>query len=75
MISGMGVPDILGTEGTFSFYTSDDLPLPKIREARFSRRQQFYNAMDLIGPLRKAAGQIDNVKVPITVTKNPMAKA
>lgn len=29
MLSGMGVPDILGTEGTFSFYTTEPLPEEK----------------------------------------------
>lgn len=69
MTSGMGVTDILGTEGTFTFYTSDPLPESKDTGGKVIHVDMSATMkMDLIGPLRKAAGQLDNVRVPFTVT-------
>jgi predicted AlkP superfamily phosphohydrolase/phosphomutase len=69
MLSGMGVPDILGTEGTFSFFTSDPLPESKDTGGKvFHVDNNQTMTMNLVGPLRKAAGRTENVQVPFTVT-------
>ncbi|HEY3297729.1 MAG TPA: alkaline phosphatase family protein, partial [Armatimonadota bacterium] len=69
MISGMGVPDILGTEGTFTFYTSDPLPENKDTGGKVIRVDNNQTMkLNLVGPLRKAAGKLENVEVPFNVT-------
>ncbi len=65
MLSGMGVTDILGTEGLFTFYTSKKLD----KEGDIGGRPIHINrsdlmVMNLFGPLVKSAtGNIDNAKV------------
>ncbi|MFC1666971.1 alkaline phosphatase family protein [Candidatus Omnitrophota bacterium] len=70
MLSGMGVPDILGTEGTFSFYTSE--PLTKDRDTGgkvFEVKKSSRMFMHLIGPrISTGAGTSENTKVPFTVS-------
>ncbi|MCM8791095.1 MAG: alkaline phosphatase family protein [Candidatus Omnitrophica bacterium] len=70
MLSGMGVPDILGTEGTFTFYTSENISDDKdIGGKVFHLRKSDVMVANLIGP--KVAGlgaKPDNVKVPFKVT-------
>jgi predicted AlkP superfamily phosphohydrolase/phosphomutase len=70
MISGMGVPDILGTEGTFTFYTTENLPKDKdIGGKVFQVRKSPIMVMNLIGPRVSAlGGKIDNVTVPFKAT-------
>ncbi len=72
MLSGMGVPDILGTEGTFTFYTSE----PSKQESDvggkvFHIQKRPVMILELIGP-RVAAlrGQAKNIKVPFKVFLN-----
>lgn len=69
MISGMGVPDILGTEGTFSFYTTE--PLDKGRDIGgkvFQVEKSTVMTMDIIGPrVATVGGKTRNVKVPFKV--------
>ncbi|MFH1874265.1 MAG: alkaline phosphatase family protein [Pseudomonadota bacterium] len=66
MLSGMGVPDILGTEGTFTFYTTEPLEKDKdIGGKVFQVRKSSEILMNLIGPkLASGKGQAENVKVP-----------
>jgi predicted AlkP superfamily phosphohydrolase/phosphomutase len=70
MLSGMGVPDILGTQGTFSFYTTE--PLQKDEDIGgkvFHVERNPAMNMSLIGPRRaKLGGRSENVKIPFTVT-------
>lgn len=70
MLSGMGVPDILGTEGTFSFYTSG-----KDDHAETSGGKIFYVKKSplivtyLFGPrVARVGGNADNVRVPLKIT-------
>jgi predicted AlkP superfamily phosphohydrolase/phosphomutase len=70
MLSGMGVPDILGTEGTFTFYTSE-----REEEAETTGGKVFHikksptMILNLIGPKVAAAdGSADYVKVPFRVS-------
>ena len=66
MLSGMGVPDILGTEGTFTFYTTESLGNKKdIGGNVFHVRKSSVMVMNLIGPrVAPRRGKADNVKVP-----------
>jgi len=72
MLSGMGVPDILGTEGTFTFYTTENLPKEKdIGGKVFQVRKSPLMIMNLIGPkVSSLAGEAKNVTVPFKVILN-----
>ena len=51
MLSGMGVPDILGTEGTFTFYTTEALAKGKdVGGKVFQIKKSTAMTMNLIGP-------------------------
>lgn len=69
MLAGMGVPDILGTEGTFTFYTSEKLDRQKDTGGKvFHVSKSPEMLLNLIGPRAAAlknAGK--NVKVPFKV--------
>lgn len=66
MLSGMGVPDILGTEGTFTFYTTVALIKDKdIGGKVFEVERSPVITMNLIGPRVATPGKkAENVKVP-----------
>ena len=70
MLSGMGVPDILGTEGTFTFYTSEKPGNTKDTGGKvFSVKRSPLMIMNLIGPKIAAAGRkAENIKVPFRAT-------
>ncbi len=79
-ISGMGTPDILGTYGTFSYYTDSPPPdaenfgggkvyLVTVRENKIEA--------DLIGPSNSFRKDGESAKIPFTVYRdavNPVAK-
>jgi len=68
MLSGMGVPDILGTEGTFTFYTSERLSSNKdIGGKVFSVRKSPVMILNLIGPKVALGRKVENSKVPLKV--------
>ncbi|MFC1658823.1 alkaline phosphatase family protein [Candidatus Omnitrophota bacterium] len=68
MLSGMGVPDILGTEGTFTFYTSEAIDRDKdIGGKVFQVRRAPEMTMELIGPRVAKPGKTANVTVPFKV--------
>ena len=73
MLSGIGVPDILGTEGTFSFYTSVPLDSGKdIGGKVFQVRKSQTIVMNLLGPkVSSFAGRPENVKVPFKAVLSP----
>ena len=71
MLSGMGVPDALGTEGTFSFYTTDLLS-----KKVYTGGKVFYVdrgraiQTQLAGPKKRSlTGKVDPVKVPFKIVK------
>jgi len=71
MLSGMGVPDILGTEGTFSFYTSEPKTNNQTTGGKiFYLRKDSLMVSHLLGP--KVAGVnnqlAQNSKVPFKVS-------
>lgn len=70
MLSGMGVPDILGTEGTFTFYTSQFFDKNQdIGGKVFLVKKSPVMVMNLIGPrvATVGGGKANNVKVPFKV--------
>jgi len=69
MLSGMGVPDILGTEGTFSFYTTESLGDKKdIGGKVFNVKKARVMVSNLVGPrIATPGGKADNVKVPLKI--------
>lgn len=69
MLSGMGVPDILGTEGTFTFYTSEPLNKDKENGGKcFHIRKSPVMVMNLIGPrVATPGGKVENTKAPFKV--------
>ena len=70
MLSGMGVPDILGTEGTFTFYTTEPLSSEKDYGGKvFQVKKAKKITMGLIGPRTARPGnKAENTKVPFKVT-------
>lgn len=70
MLSGMGVPDILGTEGTFSFYTSEFINDGGDTGGKvFHVNKSDIMIMDLTGPrILKSNKSPENIKIPFKVT-------
>jgi len=65
MLSGMGVPDILGTQGTFTYYTSETIENEKdIGGKVFEITRKPIMRLELIGP-KKTSKQ--NVVIPFVV--------
>jgi len=68
-LSGMGVPDILGTEGTFTYYTSESIGRGQdIGGKVFHVNKSKLMVMQLIGPKVSNRGKIDNTKIPFKVS-------
>ncbi len=75
MLSGMGTPDLLGTQGTFSFYTTEKIDRAKdiggeVIEVRpRTDRRADKMTLELLGPYKKSIiGKTERVKVEFTVT-------
>ncbi|MBU1864027.1 MAG: alkaline phosphatase family protein [Candidatus Omnitrophica bacterium] len=70
MLSGMGVPDILGTEGTFTFYTSEPLDKNKdIGGEVFRVDKRAFMTINIIGPrVARIGTKAENATVPMNVT-------
>lgn len=69
MLSGMGVPDILGTEGTFTFYTTEsEEGSEDIGGTVIQVRKASLIVTHLFGPKKKSiGGKVENIKVPMKV--------
>jgi len=69
MLSGMGVTDVLGTEGTFSFYTTEEVNNEKdIGGNVFHINKSPFMTLDLIGPrVFSFKGNPENVKISFQV--------
>jgi predicted AlkP superfamily phosphohydrolase/phosphomutase len=65
MLSGMGVPDILGTEGTFTFYTSKAISGPDVGGKVVQVNVALEIDEFLYGPRRQTSAGVDNAKVPM----------
>ncbi|MFC2091204.1 alkaline phosphatase family protein [Elusimicrobiota bacterium] len=72
MLSGMGVPDILGTEGTFTFYTTEKKPENSVQDTGgrvFHIDKSEHLTLNLIGPRTAGpGGSRENLKNPFTLT-------
>lgn len=76
MISGMGVPDIRGTMGTFSFYTTR--PLEKDKDIgglvfNVSRKSNLI-ATYLYGPRDTSKTPAQDIKIPLNIEINPESR-
>ncbi len=72
MLSGMGVPDILGTEGTFTFYTSAPVTGTDVGGRVVQIPYATSLTVDLYGPRRPVSGgKIDNAKTSMLVVNDP----
>jgi predicted AlkP superfamily phosphohydrolase/phosphomutase len=69
MLSGMGVTDILGTEGTFTFYTSEpDTGRKDVGGKVFHINKSSVMVLNFIGPrISGLSGKTENVKIPFKV--------
>jgi predicted AlkP superfamily phosphohydrolase/phosphomutase len=68
LLSGMGVPDILGTQGTFSFYTTREVKSKDVGGNVFHIRRSGLMVMNLLGPRKMdISGKSDYTKVPFKV--------
>jgi predicted AlkP superfamily phosphohydrolase/phosphomutase len=70
MISGMGVPDILGTEGTYTFYTTEQLPEATETGGKAVHLEKAATMKDFIyGPKKQVSStRVENVTVPLSIT-------
>ncbi|MHB0939400.1 MAG: alkaline phosphatase family protein [Armatimonadota bacterium] len=68
MLSGMGVPDILGTEGTFTYYTSEAVAGAdeggKVVQVAVSEQIDEF----LYGPMRTTPSGPENTRVPMHIS-------
>lgn len=69
MLSGMGVPDILGTQGTFTFYTSEPGDAAQdIGGKVFFIKKSPLMVLHLLGPrIGNWQGKAEHAKVPVKV--------
>ncbi|MFH0877654.1 MAG: alkaline phosphatase family protein [Candidatus Omnitrophota bacterium] len=78
MVSGMGVPDITGTMGKFTFYTSKPL-LPEDRDSRGNIvpviLDQGVAQTALYGPKMISSGATVQAKVPLTIILSSDARS
>lgn len=68
MLSGMGTPDILGTEGTFTFYTTQPgAPNQDVGGKVFHIQKNPQMTLYLIGPRASLFGKSEHIRVPFKV--------
>lgn len=71
MLSGMGVPDLLGTEGTFSFYTSRKEEKKETTGGQvIAVTKSALMVSHLVGPKVASGGKTENARVPFKVEVN-----
>ena len=77
MLSGMGTPDILGTQGTFTFFTSEPLQDSKdVGGKVFHVTRSRTKLLNLLGPrMASVGGRPDNLKIPFKVTVDERASS
>lgn len=66
MLSGMGVPDVMGTEGTFMYFTTADIGDGKDTGGKvFKVARTKEMSLDLLGPPQPSfKGVVDHMRVP-----------
>lgn len=68
MLSGMGVPDILGTQGTFSYYTTEqNVAKEQVGGQVFTSSKKQCMLFPLLGPKVVTSKGLENIKVYFTV--------
>ena len=73
VLAGLGVPDIRGTLGTYSFYTTDTGITPPEKKGRFVRVQRKNNRIitELAGPVAATAKGHKDITVPLVMDLLP----
>jgi len=67
IISGMGTPDILGTEGTFTLFTSSKKTLQKFRGQRIKIPQKKTINTNILGPKYRTYKGVENSTLPLKI--------
>ena len=68
MISGMGTPDVLGTEGTFTLFTTKDYPSnPSFRGMLIRLKREVINETVIKGPKFRYFSEVKNMTIPLEV--------
>ncbi|MEE8484318.1 MAG: alkaline phosphatase family protein [Nitrospinota bacterium] len=77
MLSGMGVPDVTGTNGTFSFYTTDPLALTGAEGGRIVHVIKKGNSIsaELVGPKNDLLKERPQTKITFTAEITGEGKA
>jgi predicted AlkP superfamily phosphohydrolase/phosphomutase len=72
LLSGMGVPDLYGTMGRYSFYTTESLPEKEYKGEIIvvNWKKNIINTF-LYGPKVKSKNYIEEAKIPIKITIIP----
>ena len=75
MLSGMGTPDLYGTMGRFSFYTTQILPEEKIKDTRGKiicvKIKNSAIEAAIYGPRIKTGNSIAEAEIPLKITLKP----
>lgn len=66
MLSGMGVPDLLGTQGTFTIYATREVAGENARAVKVTPKENRVEA-EFAGPLHPLYTEPDPLTVPITI--------
>ena len=79
MLSGMGTPDLYGTMGRFSFYTTQALPEEKIKDTRGKiicvKIKNSAIEAAIYGPKIKTGNTIAEAEIPLKITLKPGQKS
>ncbi len=72
MLSGLGVPDLRGTQGTFAFYTTDSIETGRAMGGQIFRVKAAGDVIEafIIGPRNTLVRPPTDVKVPLKITLN-----
>ena len=70
MLSGLGVPDVRGTQGTFAFYTTDSVETGRAMGGQIIRVKTQGDAIEtaIVGPLNNLAKPPAEVTIPMKLT-------
>jgi len=74
MISGMGTPDVLGTAGKYTLFTTGKINL-KSRGTQIQIKNDKFITTNILGPKYNAFNQRKTAIIPLKIEKNPKNKS